>query len=76
MPVVLQAWDFAAGSNFVLEMDRAAGQASRTIAVLSPDYHKSQFAAPEWAAAFARDPEGFRSLLVPVRAPNAASMAC
>jgi hypothetical protein len=67
MSVVLQAWDFAAGSNFVLEMDRAAGQAPRTIAVLSPDYLKSQFAAPEWAAAIARDPEGFKRLLVPVR---------
>jgi len=67
MSVVLQAWDFAAGSNFVLEMDRAAGQASRTIAVLSPDYLKSQFAAPEWTAAFVKDPEGFGRLLVPVR---------
>ncbi|HEV8552770.1 MAG TPA: toll/interleukin-1 receptor domain-containing protein [Casimicrobiaceae bacterium] len=28
MSVVLQAWDFATGSNFVLEMDRASGQAS------------------------------------------------
>jgi hypothetical protein len=67
MSAVLQAWDFAAGSNFVLEMDRAAGQAPRTIAVLSPDYLKSQFAAPEWAAAVARDPDGFKRLLVPVR---------
>lgn len=67
MSVVLQAWDFAGGSNFVLEMDRAAGQASRTIAVLSPDYLTSKFGAPEWAAAFARDPEGFKRLLVPVR---------
>ena len=67
MSAVLQAWDFAAGSNFVLEMDRAAGQAPRTIAVLSPDYLKSQFAAPEWAAAIAKDPDGFKRLLVPVR---------
>jgi hypothetical protein len=37
------------------------------IACLSPDYLKSQFGAPEWAAAFARDPEGFKRLLVPVR---------
>jgi len=63
----LQAWDFAAGSNFVLEMQRAAEAAARTIAVLSPAYLKSTFAAPEWAAAFAKDPEGFKRSLVPVR---------
>jgi hypothetical protein len=63
----LQAWDFAAGSNFVLEMQRAAEAAARTIAVLSPTYLKSTFAAPEWAAAFAKDPEGFKRSLVPVR---------
>jgi hypothetical protein len=65
--VRLQAWDFAAGSNFVLEMQGAAEEASRTIAVLSPAYLKSTFAAPEWAAAFAKDPQGFQRALVPVR---------
>jgi len=44
--VRLQAWDFAAGSNFV-EMQRAAEEASRTSAVLSPAYFKLTFAAPE-----------------------------
>lgn len=31
---VLQKWDFAAGSNFVLEMQKAAADARRTIAGL------------------------------------------
>jgi hypothetical protein len=48
-------------------MQRAAEEASRTVAVLSPAYLKSTFAAPEWAAAFAKDPEGFQRALVPVR---------
>jgi hypothetical protein len=65
--VVLQAWDFVPGSNFVLEMQRAARSAERTIAILSPDYLKSRFAAPEWAAAFAQDPEGMNRSLIPVR---------
>jgi len=65
--VKIQAWDFAAGSNFVLEMQKAASGAARTIAVLSPAYLKSTFAAPEWAAAFAKDPEGLNRSLVPVR---------
>ncbi len=64
---MLQAWDFLAGSNFVLEMDNAARQATRTIAVLSPDYFTSQFTPSEWAAAFKRDPTGEQGLLVPVR---------
>jgi hypothetical protein len=63
----IQAWDFAAGSNFVLEMQKAASAASRTLAVLSPAYMRSAFAAPEWAAAFASDPGGLKGSLVPVR---------
>jgi hypothetical protein len=63
---VLQAWDFRPGRNFVLEMDRAAKVASRTIAVLSPDYLSALFTQPEWAAAFAQDPSGEKGLLLPV----------
>jgi hypothetical protein len=40
---VLLAWDFLAGSNFVLEMQRAATEANRTIAVLSQKYLDSSF---------------------------------
>lgn len=65
--VVIQKWDFGAGSNFVLEMQRAAASCKRTIAVLSPDYLRSAYGAPEWAAAFASDPVGLERKLVPVR---------
>jgi TIR domain len=64
--VFIQAWDFRPGGNFVLEMQSAAIKADRTIMVLSPDYMKSQFASPEWAAAFAEDPQGLKRKLVPV----------
>jgi hypothetical protein len=64
--VIIQAWDFRPGSNFVLEMRKAAAEADRTIMVLSPDYLKSQFASPEWAAAFAQDPMGLERKLVPI----------
>lgn len=64
--VRIQAWDFRPGANFVLEMQQAASAAARTIMVLSPDYLKSQFASPEWAAAFANDPQGLQQALVPV----------
>ena len=55
---IIQAWDFGPGENFVLAMQRAATEAKRTIAVLSPDYLTAQFTAPEWAAAFVQDPTG------------------
>jgi len=65
--VIIQAWDFRPGSNFILEMQEAAQEADRTIAVLSPDYLKSVFTHPEWAAAFAQDPKGESGKLVLVR---------
>lgn len=64
---VVQAWDMGAGGNFVLEMQKAAAECERTIAVLSPSYLASAFTAPEWAAAFVQDPTGAERKLVPVR---------
>ncbi|QQR39024.1 toll/interleukin-1 receptor domain-containing protein [Devosia rhizoryzae] len=62
----IQAWDFRPGSNFVLEMQDAADKAERTVLVLSPDYLGSKMAASEWAAAFAKDPQGQDRRIVPV----------
>ena len=65
--MVIQAWDFRPGSNFVSQMNDAAKQAERTLAVLSSAYMASEFAEVEWAAAFADDPTGKAGKLVPVR---------
>jgi tetratricopeptide (TPR) repeat protein len=65
--VVIQAWDFRPGSNFVVEMDEGLMAAERMIAVLSPDYLSSSFTAPEWAAEFAKDAKGKDRRLVPVQ---------
>lgn len=64
---VIQKWDFRPGGNFILEMQRAAADCKRTVAVLSPNYLQSAYGAPEWAAAFAADPKGSARALVPVR---------
>ena len=64
---MLQAWDFVPGSNFVLEIDKAAQQAKRTIAVLSPSYLAASFPQPEWGSAFADDPTGAERKLLPMR---------
>jgi serine/threonine protein kinase/pSer/pThr/pTyr-binding forkhead associated (FHA) protein len=65
--IILQAWDFLPGSNFVVQMDHALRIAPRMIAVLSPQYLSSLYTQPEWAAAFRNDPKGEQSLLIPVR---------
>jgi hypothetical protein len=64
---VIQAWDFHAGHNFVVEMDRAARESRRTIAVLSNDYLAAKYTTAEWSEAFARDPTGVGGVLLPVR---------
>ena len=64
---VLQAWDFAPGSDWLAEMDRATKTTDRTIAVLSPAYLESEFGAVEWRAAFALDASGEQRRLIPVR---------
>ena len=65
--VIIQAWDFRPGSNFVLEMQNATVQAEKTIAVLSDNYLNSLYTHPELAAAFAQDPTGQKRILIPIR---------
>jgi TIR domain len=64
--VCFQLWDFAPGTNFPLKMQDAAARSEHTIMVLSPAYLKANFPGPEWAAAFARDPQGIDRRLIPV----------
>ena len=64
--VVVQAWDFRPGGNFVLYMQEATS-AKHTLPVLSPTYLAAEYTQPEWAAAFARDPQGKDRVLIPVR---------
>src|SRR5689334_12267798 len=65
--IIMQAWDFRPGSDFILEMQKATTTAKRTIAVLSTAYLEGMFTQPEWAAALAKDPTGSERTLVPVR---------
>jgi|SRR5689334_855470 len=65
--VIIQAWDFRPGGNFVLEMQNALKTTNKMVMVLSDDYLKSSFTAAEWSAVFATDPEEKKRKLVPVR---------
>jgi tetratricopeptide (TPR) repeat protein len=64
---ILQDWDVRPGHNVVLERDRAAQRAARTIAVLSPDYFDSPDQQAEWSAALAQDLASKGGRLLPVR---------
>ena len=65
--VVVQAWDIGAGSDWVHEMQDAMSTAERIVAVLSPDYLRSDHGEAEWRDFYAKDPSGRRGLLLPVR---------
>lgn len=65
--VVFQAWDMRqAGKSVIGNIDQAAKECARTIAVISPDYFASKFTVPEWETAMHNDPTGEKGLLIPV----------
>jgi TIR domain len=65
--VLVQAWDFVPGSNWIQSMQEGAARADRTIAVLSPAYLDSDYAAAEWQAAWGQDPVARQRELLVVR---------
>ncbi len=65
--VVIQAWDFRPGGDFILEMHKAATGTEKTVIVLSDAYLGAEYTQPEWSAAFARDPRGDDRTLIPLR---------
>jgi len=48
-------------------MQKATTDTHKTIAVLSDNYLDAEYTHPEWAAAFARDPQGQQWMLIPMR---------
>jgi len=65
--VLLQAWDFVPGKDFIHEMEKATSGSRRTIALLSGNYRNSSFGEAEWRSVFAKDPTGEKGLLIPVK---------
>jgi len=65
--VLIQAWDFVAGSNWQIRMQEGMEQAQRTVAVLSEAYLTSVYGQAEWQAAHRKDPRGFTRKLLPIR---------
>ncbi|MBO0819513.1 MAG: toll/interleukin-1 receptor domain-containing protein, partial [Nocardiopsaceae bacterium] len=65
--VVLQAWDFVPGTNFVDFMDRGVAGAAAVIAVLSKSYLTSRFGRWEWQSAILANPDNPSAKLITVR---------
>lgn len=65
--VIIRAWDFPAGSNFVLDMNSALEETKKTIIILSNNYVKGAFTHPEWSSTMVRDPTGELSAIVPFK---------
>ncbi len=61
--VIVQAWDFEPGDNFVERMRDALEQADRTLALVSAAYLASRYCTDEWTGAFLHDPDGRNRLL-------------
>jgi tetratricopeptide (TPR) repeat protein len=65
--VLVQAWDFVGGTNWIARMQDGTRGAARTIALLSPEYLESVYGSAEWQVAWASDPDGTGSKLLTVR---------
>jgi hypothetical protein len=65
--IVLQAWDFVPGSNWVSQLHGGVSRARRTVAVLSGEYAESEYWQAVWQAAWQQDPSGEDRKLLVVR---------
>ena len=65
--VIFDKWDFRPGNNFILLMNQALYRANHLLAILSPAYQEALYTMPEWATAFADDPQGLNRKLIPIR---------
>ncbi|KLL11344.1 toll/interleukin-1 receptor domain-containing protein [Protofrankia sp. BMG5.30] len=71
--ILVQAWDFVPGANWVNEMQKGVTKAARVLAVLSPDYlENSKFGTAEWQAFWRGDPDGEKRRVLPVRVERCA----
>jgi len=70
--VLVQAWDFVPGTNWVHGMQDGVIRASRTVAVLSTAYAGSVYGSAEWQAAWSADPTGAQRKLLVARVENCA----
>lgn len=64
---IIQAWDFAPGSDFIQCIHQAKSTCDRVLLVLSQTYLESDYANFEWHDYMRNDPKGEKCLIVPVK---------
>ncbi|MFF1612474.1 TIR domain-containing protein [Amycolatopsis sp. NPDC058278] len=65
--VHIEAWDAVAGTHDAQRLHDAVRWSTRTLALLSRDYLRSDEVGTEWQAAWSADRDGMRRKLIPVR---------
>lgn len=64
---IIQAWDFNAGEDFILNMDNALKNSKHLIAIFSENYSKSIYCTAEWTAAFSKYSKGETRAVIPIK---------
>jgi hypothetical protein len=64
--VAVYDWEIPVGGNIPLWMSTRLAWADRSIAVISPDYVRSQYSPMEWASRIWNDPDGTKGSVIPV----------
>ena len=65
--VMIQAWDFKPGQDFLNLMKEAAGKSNMLLAVISQDYFDAHYTNVEWNAFFIKGVKSGERRILPVR---------
>lgn len=68
--VVIQAWDFRPGDNFVSKINQSLKECKKLIVVLSNSYLKSEWCEAEWTAKLAEQIKHNDRRIIPIRVEN------
>ena len=68
--VVIQAWDFRPGDNFVSKINQSLKECKKLIVVLSNNYLKSEWCEAEWTAKLAEQIKHNDRRIIPIRVEN------
>ena len=65
--VIIQAWDFLAGENFVERIQQSLVESDKLIVILSREYLTSKWCEAEWTAKLLTQVESNKRKIVPIR---------
>ena len=65
--VIIQAWDFRPGDNFVAKINESLKNCDKLILVLSENYLRSKWCEAEWTAKFSEQIHLNESKIIPIR---------